>query len=304
MNLDSKVYFKLIHAYNSVRGSEEYIRIIVTIISLAERHNHETPEMWCSRIRNLFRKLLEENPRILSKNGYITMYEKLYVDDRIHNRPTNYIYCSVYDSLIFTPANGRFEDHYGDNHLKRCISKNPISNEHARINEKLQSIDSKKFSIWQHKQSILREEAKLKCFRLELFFQSTSHSEKDKLASVSYNYDTHTILYKAYVQVKTTIAKNTMPRQPSAPNFESAYISPAKQEMIPLTSYHVFFLIYKKAINVLFAYSDLLAKLPAFLINEAWIRLTSQKRKLLSEKEASEINPIVELFLKYEAIKD
>ncbi|PKK55670.1 hypothetical protein RhiirC2_801795 [Rhizophagus irregularis] len=50
------------------------------------------------------------------------------------------------------------------------------------------------------------------------------------------------------------------------------------------------------------AYFDLLAKLPAFLINEAWIHFTSQKRKPLSEKEASEINPIVESFLKHEAI--
>ena len=51
------------------------------------------------------------------------------------------------------------------------------------------------------------------------------------------------------------------------------------------------------------AYSDLLAKLPASLINEAWVRLTSWKRKPLSEKEASEINPIVESFLKHEAIR-
>ncbi|GET59075.1 hypothetical protein GLOIN_2v1826331 [Rhizophagus irregularis DAOM 181602=DAOM 197198] len=38
------------------------------------------------------------------------------------------------------------------------------------------------------------------------------------------------------------------------------------------------------------AYSELLAKLPASIINEAWIRFTSRKRKPLSEKEASEIN--------------
>src|SRR5204863_9903376 len=50
------------------------------------------------------------------------------------------------------------------------------------------------------------------------------------------------------------------------------------------------------------AYSDLLTKLPASLIiNE--IRLTSRKHNLLSEKEAGEINPIVELFLKHEAIR-
>jgi hypothetical protein len=51
------------------------------------------------------------------------------------------------------------------------------------------------------------------------------------------------------------------------------------------------------------AYSELLAKLPTSLINEAWIRLTSRKRNSLSEKEASEINPIVESFLKHEAIR-
>ena len=51
------------------------------------------------------------------------------------------------------------------------------------------------------------------------------------------------------------------------------------------------------------AYSDLLAKLPASLINEAWIRLISRKRNPLSEIEASEINPIVESFLKHEVIR-
>ncbi|GET54281.1 hypothetical protein GLOIN_2v1764122 [Rhizophagus irregularis DAOM 181602=DAOM 197198] len=81
--------------YIYIGGSEEYIRIIVAILPLAEKHDHETPEMWCSRIRDPFRKILEENPRILSKNGYITIYGKLYVDDRIHNHPTNYIYCSA-----------------------------------------------------------------------------------------------------------------------------------------------------------------------------------------------------------------
>src|SRR5256885_12537754 len=51
------------------------------------------------------------------------------------------------------------------------------------------------------------------------------------------------------------------------------------------------------------AYSNLLAKLPASLINEAWVRLISWKHNPLSEKEASEINPIVESFLKHEAIR-
>ncbi|UZO21442.1 uncharacterized protein OCT59_013835 [Rhizophagus irregularis] len=232
MDLDSKAYSKLIHAHNSVGSSEEYIRIIVAILPLAERHDHETPEMWCSRICDPFRKILEENPRILSKNGYITMYRKLYVDDRIHNRPTNYIYCSVCNSLVFTPANSLFEDRYGDNHLKRCISGNTISNEHARRNEILKSIDTREFQIWQYKQYILQEEAKINRLQLELLSQSTLHSEKDKLASVSYDIDGNfTASYENYAQSK---AKDTMP---NAPNFEPAYILPTRQEMILPTSY-------------------------------------------------------------------
>src|SRR4051794_21472178 len=67
--------------------------------------------------------------------------------------------------------------------------------------------------------------------------------------------------------------------------------------------FHIFCAIYKYIMVFNQAYSDLLVKLPAFLINEAWIRLTSRKRNPSSEKEASEINPIVESFLKHEAIR-
>ena len=65
----------------------------------------------------------------------------------------------------------------------------------------------------------------MNCLRLELFSQFTSHSEKDKLASISYNYDTRSVSYEAYLLAKATIAENTMP---SVPNFELAYISPAR----------------------------------------------------------------------------
>src|SRR4051812_40216954 len=67
--------------------------------------------------------------------------------------------------------------------------------------------------------------------------------------------------------------------------------------------FHFFCAMYKYIMTFNQAYSELLAKLPASIINEAWIRLTSQKRNPLSEKEASEINPIVESFLKHEAIR-
>ncbi|CAB5204879.1 unnamed protein product [Rhizophagus irregularis] len=123
---------------------------------------------------------------------------------------------------FFTPANSLFEDRYGDNHLKRCISGNTILNEHATRNEILKSIDTREFQIWQYKQYILQEEAKINRLRLELFSQSTSDSENDKLASVSYDYDTRSVSYEAYLSAKATIAENTMP---SAPKFKPACIS-------------------------------------------------------------------------------
>jgi len=230
MDLDSRAYSKLIDENNTYGGSEEYIRILDAILPLTKRRDHETPEMWCSRIRDPFRKILEENPRILSKNGYIIMYGKLYENDKVHNGyPTDYIYCSVCDSLVFIPGTGYNPRIYHDSHLKRCISGNTISNDHARRKEILQSIDRREFQIWQYKQYILQEEAKINRLRLELFSQSTSHSEKDKLALISYDYDTRSISYEAYLLTKATMAKNTMP---SAPNFEPACILPARQEIV------------------------------------------------------------------------
>src|SRR5256885_16170843 len=235
MDLDSRAYSKLIDENNTYGGSEKYIRILDAILPLTKRRDHETPEMWCSHIREPFRKILEENPRILSKNGYIIMYGKLYENDKIHNSyPTDYIYCSVCDSLVFIPGTGYNSRIYHDSHLKRCISENTISNDHVRRKEILQSIDRREFQIWQYKQYILKEEVKINRLRLEIFFQSTSHSEKDKLASVSYDHDANFIAsYENYAQSKATVAKNTMP---SAPSFELACILPARQEMISLTS--------------------------------------------------------------------
>ncbi|RGB31391.1 hypothetical protein C1646_764130 [Rhizophagus diaphanus] len=154
-------------------SSEDYRGILERLCPLTKRHDHETPEMWCSHIRDLFRKILEENysseNRILSKNKYITMYGKLYVDDKIHNHLTNYIYC---------------------------------------------------------------KEAKINRLQLELLSQSTLHSEKDKLASISYDIDGNfTASYKNYAQSK---AKDTMP---NALNFKPTYILPIRQETILPTSY-------------------------------------------------------------------
>src|SRR6266496_5805929 len=198
MDLDSRTYSKLnLVSYGDV-NFEEYGRIVDAIWPLTKRRDHETPEMWCSRICDPFRKILEENPSILSKNGYITMCGKLYESDKVHVHSTNYIYCSICDSLVFIPDTS-FSGHiYQDNHLKRCISGNSILNEHARRKEILKSIDRREFEIWQYKQYILREEAKMKRLQLELASQSQSlsHSEKDKLALVSYDSDCHSTSYE------------------------------------------------------------------------------------------------------------
>ncbi|GBC35148.1 uncharacterized protein OCT59_023074 [Rhizophagus irregularis] len=237
MDLDSSAYYKLSSVRLGNVNFKEYQRISGELGLLRDRYDYETPEMWCSRIRIPFRKILEENPRIFSKNGYITMIGKhIKSSDRVYGHESDYIYCSVCDSLVFISKTPCLETCYQDNHLKRCINGDIISNEHARRKEILQSIDERESTIWVYKQYILQEEAKINRLRLELFSQSTSHSEKDKLASISHDYDTRTILYEAYAQAKATIAENTMP---SAPNFEPACISvtSGNQEMIPPTSY-------------------------------------------------------------------
>jgi len=232
MDLDGRDYSKIHGVRYGDINFEKYRNIVDALWPLSHMRDHETPEMWCSRIRGPFRKILEENSEILSKNGYITMHGNLIErSDRVHGLPSNYIYCSVCDSLVFISENGRggHPITYRDNHLKRCISGNSISNEHARRNEILKSIDRREFQIWQYKQYILQEEAKINRLHLELFSQSTLHSEKDKLASVSYDLDARSTGYETYTQVKTTMAKNTIP---SAPKFEPVYITNTGQEMI------------------------------------------------------------------------
>ena len=50
MDLDSKAYSKLVRVSYSDLNFEEYRRIVDALGSLAGRYDHETPEMWCSRI--------------------------------------------------------------------------------------------------------------------------------------------------------------------------------------------------------------------------------------------------------------
>ncbi|PKK57992.1 hypothetical protein RhiirC2_857983 [Rhizophagus irregularis] len=50
------------------------------------------------------------------------------------------------------------------------------------------------------------------------------------------------------------------------------------------------------------AYTELLVMLPASVIHEAWIRLTTRKCSPLSVSDASGVNSMVELFLKHETL--
>ncbi len=83
------------------------------------------------------------------------MHEKLYKGGKDNGFPSNYIYCSIYDFLVFISENGCSDNPYRDNYLKRCISGNTISNEHIQRKEILQSINNREFHIWQYKQYIL-----------------------------------------------------------------------------------------------------------------------------------------------------
>ncbi|GET60901.1 hypothetical protein GLOIN_2v1479550 [Rhizophagus irregularis DAOM 181602=DAOM 197198] len=67
MNLDSNAYYKLC----SPDRDDKYNEIIKAIYFLQYKYDNETPEMWYSHVHGPFRKILEENPKIFSKNGYI-----------------------------------------------------------------------------------------------------------------------------------------------------------------------------------------------------------------------------------------
>ncbi|RGB21768.1 hypothetical protein C1646_777282, partial [Rhizophagus diaphanus] len=125
MDLDSSAYYKLSSVRLGNVNFKEYQRISGEL------------------------GLLQENPRIFSKNGYITMIGKhIESSDRVYGLESNYIYCSVCDSLVFISKTPYLETCYRDNHLKRCINGDIISNEHARRKEILQSIDERESTIW------------------------------------------------------------------------------------------------------------------------------------------------------------
>ena len=113
-------------------------KVMDTLGYLHQRHFNETPEMWCSRIRIPFKKILKENPKYFTENEYIQMAGLMYSDGKVSGIKTNYIYCTVCDSLVFLPNAWGYG--YADEHLKRCIAGNTVSNEYANREELLKMI--------------------------------------------------------------------------------------------------------------------------------------------------------------------
>jgi len=77
--------------------------------------------LWCSRVRYPFKKLLEYNPKYFSKNGFIQMIERVYIDGKFKDGERSFhIYCTVCDSLVIIREN---TIKCANDHLNKCITK-------------------------------------------------------------------------------------------------------------------------------------------------------------------------------------
>src|SRR5207248_1596371 len=95
--------------------------VVQALNNLQYRYSGETPEMWCSHIHYPFKKLLEYNPKYFSKNGFIHMTERVYIDREFKaGRRSFNIYCTVCDSLVFICEN---TIECANKHLNECIAK-------------------------------------------------------------------------------------------------------------------------------------------------------------------------------------
>src|ERR1051325_11469579 len=95
--------------------------VVQALNNLQYRYSGETPEMWCSCVRYLFKKLLEYNSKYFSRNGFIQMIEREYIDGEFKVRRCSFnIYCTVCDSLVFICENSI---ECANKHLNECIAK-------------------------------------------------------------------------------------------------------------------------------------------------------------------------------------
>src|SRR3954469_13756046 len=105
--------------YNNYNGLNPIIS--QALIDLQYKYSGETPEMWCSRVRSPFKKLLEYNPKHFSKKGFIQMVERVYIDGKFKaERRSFHIYCTVCDFLVIIYEN---TIEYANIHLNKCIAK-------------------------------------------------------------------------------------------------------------------------------------------------------------------------------------
>ena len=88
MDLDCRAYSKLIDENNTYGGSEKYIRILDAILPLTKRCDHETPEMWCSRICDPFRKILEDSFLRMDILQCMETYMRLIVGNTVRHQIT------------------------------------------------------------------------------------------------------------------------------------------------------------------------------------------------------------------------
>ncbi|CAG8791591.1 26655_t:CDS:1 [Dentiscutata erythropus] len=118
------------------------------LINLQYRYSNEMPEMWCSHIHYPFRTLLKNNPKYFSKNVFIYLTERSRDGRFTVEKRSFYIYCTVYDILVFICEN---TIECANHHLNKCIAKtakrhfthsNPVQKKGGRSVSSLSSVYS------------------------------------------------------------------------------------------------------------------------------------------------------------------
>src|SRR6266542_1293890 len=100
--------------------------VVQALNNLQYRYSGETSEMWCSHVHYPFKKLLEYNPKYVSKNGFIQMIERVYINGGFKaERRLFHIYCTVYNSLVFICEN---TIKCVSDHLNKCIARTAKKN--------------------------------------------------------------------------------------------------------------------------------------------------------------------------------
>src|SRR5581483_1270104 len=95
--------------------------VVQALNNLQYRYSGKTSEMWYSRVCYPFKKLLEYNPKYFSKNGFIQMIERVYIDGKFKDGEHSFhIYCTVCNSLVFIREN---TIECANDHLNKCITK-------------------------------------------------------------------------------------------------------------------------------------------------------------------------------------